>query len=132
VQEIGEVLAGVPGGRQCPQGQAAEIELLAVPQAEVRELTSPGCAGDHLRAVVDGQLDRAGEEVRVQVGVRSDRDPEPAGSRRPAEPAQVPAGVHGQGTPVAEVHQVRGVAEPLVSHRRHVLSVHYCPRWIFK
>ena len=53
------------------------------------------------RAVGCGQLDRTGEEVGVQVGVGRKGDLQPRS--RPAHGPQVPTGIHGQGTSVAEV-----------------------------
>jgi hypothetical protein len=77
----------VAGGGQRPQGQAAEIDLVAVAEAPVAEGPPPGGGGENFRAVVVGELDGAGEEVGVQVGVGSERDGETTpGSRRPQGP----------------------------------------------
>src|SRR5437762_3591766 len=52
----------------------------------------------------------------MEVGVAGERNAQPPGCELVAHRSLVAARVHGQGTPVAEVDEVRGVAEALVDH----------------
>jgi hypothetical protein len=106
-----------PGGGQRAQRQPAQVHLVAFVEAGVPEVAVAGGGGQHGRARVVGQLNRAGEEVGVQVGVRGERHGEPAPLGRGAQRAQVPARVHGEGTAVAQIDEVGAVAEALVEQR---------------
>ena len=58
----------------------------------------------------------------MQVGVGGERDREPTPFRAGADRTQVPAGVHRQGSPVTQVDQVGGVAQPLVDDRLDLVT----------
>jgi hypothetical protein len=115
------VLVGVAGGGQRPQRQPAQVDLVAVAQALVREGPVPGGGGQHRGAVVVRELHGAGEEVGVQVGVGGEghRQPVPLGGG-PQGP-QVPARVDGQRPAVAQVDEVGAVAQSLVDERNQVI-----------
>lgn len=120
-QEEGQVLVGVSGGGQGPQCQPAQVGLVAVGERGVREGAVSGGGGQDGRAVVGGELERAGEEVGVQVGVGGVRDAQPAPLGGRAQGAQIPARVHRQGASVAQVDEVGAVAQPLVDQRYQVI-----------
>jgi hypothetical protein len=69
------VFRGVAGGRKRAQGEAAEVDLVAVAQADVVERALPGGRREDLRAVIAGELPGAGQEVGVQVGLGRVHDP---------------------------------------------------------
>ena len=72
--EVRQVLRRVSGCGEGPQGQAAEVDLVAVGQTDVGELSLACGGGQDLRVVVGGELPGAGDEVGVQVGLRRVRD----------------------------------------------------------
>jgi hypothetical protein len=109
------VFVGVTGGRHRAQREPAQVDILTVAEREVRELPPAGGGGEDRRAVPGGELERAGEEVRVQVGVGGVRDAQPSALGRGADGPQVPAHVDRQGPAVAEIEQVRRIAQPLVN-----------------
>ena len=77
---------GSPG----PQRQPAQVDLIAVGQPPVTIGPASCCGREDMRAVVGGQLQRAGQEVGVQVRISRERDPQPTPvSGRPHRP-QVP------------------------------------------
>ena len=112
-----QVLVGVSGRGHSSKHQSAQVDLVAVDEASMPELPVPGCRGEHLGAIVMGQLHRPGEEVSVQVGVGNEADAQSGllGSR-PHE-AQVPRRVDHQRPTVTEVEHVAGVAQSVVDHR---------------
>ena len=67
------------------------------------------------------ELDGAGEEVGVQMGVTRVRDSQAATLRRRTQGTQVAARVHGQGAAVAQVEKVGAIAKPLVHERDQVV-----------
>jgi hypothetical protein len=79
-------------GGQRPQGESAEVDLLAVLQPLVGEAEAAGVGREDLGAVGRGQLAAAGQEVRMQVslGRVGDLEPPPAGQ------LQVRGGVAGR------------------------------------
>ena len=111
------MLGGVPGGGQHPQGEPAQVDLLAVLQAAMGEAEPAGPRGEDLGAVGRGQLPAACQEVGVQVGLSRVGDLEPP----PAGQLQVWGGVAGrvnhQGPPVAQLDHIGAVAETFVDDR---------------
>src|SRR5688500_3674977 len=87
-QQVGQVLVGVPGSAQGAQGQPAQVDLVAVAQPAVAVGALPGRRGKQLRAV-GGQVDGAGDEVGVQVGVGGVGDGEPTLLHSGVDRAQV-------------------------------------------
>lgn len=67
------------------------------------------------------ELDGAGEEVGVQVGVGRVRHPQAPPSGSGPQRAQVPARVHCEGASVAEVDEVGAVSQPLVDQRYQLI-----------
>ncbi len=78
-QQEGEMLLGVSRCADRAQGEPAEVDLFAVLEPTVRELPTTGSRREHLGAVSGGELDRAGEEVGVEVGVGGVRDMQASG-----------------------------------------------------
>ena len=113
-QQEGQVLIGVPRGAQGAQPQAAEIGLVSVAQSGVVEVAAAGGGCQHRRGVRRRELAGAGEEVGMEVGVGGERDPQPAGRECVAHRAQVTARVHRERAAVAEVDEIRRVAQALV------------------
>ena len=76
-----------------------------------------------------GQLSCAAEEVGMQVGVGGPRDPKPATFRCCPDRTQVTADVHDECTTISQVHEVGGVAQPLVQDRmnRQLTHPHSAP-----
>src|SRR5207247_7258334 len=107
---------GVAGGGDRPQHQPAQVQFLFGVQALVGE-PQLGGAGRDDAGVVGGQLAAAGDEVGVQVGLDrvGDAQPPPAGQLQVG--GRVADRVDHQRPAVAAVHQVGGVAEPLVDPR---------------
>ena len=132
-EQEGQVLGGVPGRGQRAQGQPAEVDLVAVAEADMVEVPVTGGRGQDRRVVVGVQLPGAGQEVGVQVGVGGVRDPQTTSGGSAADRAQVPRRVHRQRPTVAEVEQVGAVAQALVHHRDQPICIHQgslCPkRW---
>ena len=127
-QQEGQVLVGVTRGSDRAQGEPAEVDLLAVLEPAVRELPPTGSRGEHLGAVGGRELHGAGEEVGVEVGVGGVRDGQAPGLGGPAQRAEVAARVDGQGAAVAEVEEVRRVAEPGVRDDGEERITHGRPR----
>ena len=76
-QQEREVFVRVTGGHQRPQPEPAQVDLVAVRQPGVWKLP-PACRGrEDGRAVGGGQVERAGEEVSVQVRVGREGHREP-------------------------------------------------------
>ncbi len=123
-EQVGEVLVGVAGGGEGAQSEPAEVDLVAVAQPDVVELAAAGGGGEDGRAVGGGEVEGAGEEVGVQVGLGRERDAETGRGGHLPEAAQVAAGVDGQRPAVAEVDQVGAVPEPLVDHGDQGRSTH--------
>ena len=103
-----------PGVASVRSRQAAEVNLVPVLESLVRELPLAGTRRQHCRAVGGGKLDRAAEEVRVQVGIGGVGDPQPSAFRSGAQRPQVSAGVDRECPPVVQVHQVGRVSQPFV------------------
>jgi len=81
------MLGGMPRRGPGPQCQSAQVHLVPVGQSPVLPNSPLGGGGEDLRAVGHGQLPGAGQEVRVQVGVGGERDPQPVpAGRRPHRP----------------------------------------------
>jgi hypothetical protein len=73
-----DVLMRVSRRRQRPQLQPPKVDLVPIRQAPVRELSPAGTRGQHHRSAVGRQLDRAAEEVGVQMSVGCVGDPQAA------------------------------------------------------
>ena len=71
----------------------------------------------HLRGIADGELAGSGQEIRMQVGVDRERDPQPPPLGGGADRPEVPARVQHQTSPVAQIQQVGRVAQSLVDDR---------------
>jgi hypothetical protein len=118
VQQLeGQVLVGVPRSGQGTQAQTAQVDLVTVDEARVRVLPVPRRRGQHLRPLRASELHRAGQVVRVQVGVGGVRHPQPVLARGVVQGAEVATGIHGQRATVVQVDQVGGVAQSLVHER---------------
>ena len=122
-QQPAQVLGRVPGRGQGLQHETAEVELVAVIEPAVGPL-DPARPGRQHGCPVRRQLSAAGEEVGMEMGLDGERD----GERGPVGRRQVGGGVAGgvddQGSPVAQVHQVRRVAEALVDEGHHRRAGH--------
>ena len=101
------------GGGERLQGQATEVDLVLVGQAAVGERSAASRRREHLRPV-GGQLNAAGHEVGMQMGLGAVNHPEAVLGGSGVDGTQVAAGVNGHGASIAEVDQVGGVAQPLV------------------
>lgn len=86
-------------------------------QSAVVELPVPGGRRQNAGAFRRGQLACAQEEVGVQVGVRGERQLQTAPTRGLPRVPQVQAHVQHQRSPVSEVDQVGGIAEPFIDER---------------
>ena len=98
------------GGGERLEGQAPEIDLFLVGQSAVGERAAAGRRREHLRPV-GGQLNAAGHEVGMQMGLGAVNDPEAVLGGSGLDGTQVAAGVNGHGASIAEVDQVGGVAQ---------------------
>ena len=85
----------MPGRPEGAQPQTPEVEVVTVAQPVVSEAPVPGGRGQHRRARSRSELTSAGDEVRVQVGVRGDGDAKTPGVGGRLQGAQVTTGVHG-------------------------------------
>ena len=102
-----------PGVASVRRRQPAQVDLVAVAQPAVGELAVPRRAeASTVAPSVGGELDRAGEEVGVQVGVRGERHGQPPLVGGGAQRAQVAAGVDRERPAVAEVDQVAVLPRP--------------------
>jgi hypothetical protein len=63
----------VTGSRQGTQRESAEVDFVPLAKSAVAEGPVPCNGAEDLGGVIGGQLDRAGEEVRVQVGLGGER-----------------------------------------------------------
>jgi hypothetical protein len=107
----------VPGGRKHPQGEPAEVHLLAVVQRPVGEAQPAGAGREDLGAGGGGQLPAAGQEVGMQVGLGRVGDPQPPPPGQLQVRRRVAGRVDRQGPPVAQLDQVGAVAETIVDDR---------------
>ena len=116
-QQVAGVLGGVPRGGQHPEGEPAQVDLLAVLQAAMGEAEPARARGEDLGAVGGGQLPAAGQEVGMQVGLGGVGDLEPP----PAGQLQVRGGIPGriddQRPPVAQLDHIGAVAQAFVDDR---------------
>jgi hypothetical protein len=104
----------MPRGRPRPQGQATKVGLVPVRQPPVLEGASPSGGRENLRAVLGRQLQRPGQEVRMQVRVSGERDRQPVTLSCCPHRPQVPRHIDRQRPPVPQVHQVGRVPQPLI------------------
>ena len=111
------MLGGVPRGGQHPQGEPAQVDLLAVLQPAMGEAEPAGSRGEDLGAVGGGQLPAAGQEVGMQVGLGrvGDLEPPPAGQLQVR--GRVAGRVDDQRPPVAQLDHIGAVAEAFVDDR---------------
>lgn len=121
------MLVGVPGRGQSAQSQPTEIDLVPVVQAGMAKLPMPSRRGQDAGAFGDRQLAGTGHEVRVQMGVRGERQGQPTPTRGLPRSPQVQAHVHHEPTPVSQVDQVGGVPQALVDQRNQVNCAHHGP-----
>jgi hypothetical protein len=113
-QQERQVLVGVTGCQQRTQAQPAEIDLVAVVEAGVGEFAVPRRGGQHLGSALRAELVCAGKEIGVQMGVGGERHRQAAPCRRGMHGTQVTADVDDQGTSIAEVDEIGGVAQSFV------------------
>jgi hypothetical protein len=111
------MLRGVPRGGQHPQGEPAQVDLLAVLQAPVGEAEPAGARRQDLGTGDGGQLPAAGQEVGVQVGLGGEGDLEPPPSGQLQIGGGVAGRIHDQGPPVAQLDHIGAVPESLVYDR---------------
>ena len=107
------MLGGVPRGGQHPEGEPAQVDLLAVLQAAMGEAEPAGVGrgpGRRRRR----RLAAAGQEVGVQVGLGGIGDP--AAASAPA-PGTGWVGTVDQGPPVAQLDHIGAVAQAFVDDR---------------
>ena len=113
-EKVGKVLRGVAGSRPGAQTKTAEIDLVAIAQPNVRELSATGGRSEHPRPVPRAEPRRTGDEVRMQMRLRCDRDRETTPPGDLIDLAQIPRRIDRQPAAVAEVDHIRAVAEPLI------------------
>ena len=90
-QQVREVLSGVAGGSPGPQGQPAQVYLIAVGQSPVIESPAPGCRRENPRAVLGRQLRRPRTGSRHADGCQRRTLPSAGAAGRPPAPPAGPA-----------------------------------------
>jgi hypothetical protein len=116
-KQVADVLGGVPGGGQHPQGEPTQVDLLGVLQAAMGEAEPAGSRGEDPGAIGGGQLPAAGQEVGVQVGLGRVGDAQSTPPGQLQIRGRVAGRVNHQGPPVAQLHHIGAVAEALVDDR---------------
>jgi hypothetical protein len=119
VQQVGEVLRGVPGRGDDLERQPTQLEFVTVTQRPVGVGELAAGRGQKLRAGTN-EFATTGDEVGMQVGLHH----EPWDESTPGELAQIgpriTLRVDDQRATITQIHHVGAVAQPLVHQRDYI------------
>jgi len=107
------VLWGVARCGHDPEGQTAEVKLLAVADPPVIEGELASRRGEQLRTL-GAELPASRHEVGVEVGFGCPAEAEPTGFGEFEVRRRIPSGIDDEALAVLEVDQVRAVPQPAI------------------
>jgi hypothetical protein len=119
LEDVGDVLVGMPRGTPGAQGQPTQINGVPVGQAQVLEAAGTSRRPYDPGTVTAGKTRGTGDEVGMQVRLGRDRHPQAAPIRCRIQAPKVQTRVDRQRPAVPEINQIGLVAQPLVQHRHH-------------